>query len=77
MNSLVDCQDPLNPQVLILWEAAHGNIMAESKCQIYSFSRDLAKTQNYSEEGHLSHFPLTPSPLNPTQINERKTEATD
>lgn len=73
MNNLVDRQDPLNPQVLILCEAAHGSIIAESKC--YSFSRDLVKTQNYNEEGHLSHFPLTPSSLTPPQINETETEA--
>lgn len=53
------------------------NITAESKCQIYSFSRDLVKIENYIGKGHLYHFPLTPSPLISTKINEMETEATD
>lgn len=50
--------------------------MAESKRQIYLFSRDLLKYKT-TEERIFRTPHLTLSPLNSTQINEMDTEATD
>lgn len=74
MNNLVDLQDPLNPQVLILCEAAHGNIMAESKC-----IRFLGIWWKHKTIAKRGIFPISPSPpalwIPPKSMKEK--QATD